>query len=176
MGVYVGLDVSLKQTSVCVIDEAGAVVWRGVSATSVFALAEVLSQRAADAVRIGLESGSMTLFLWHGLRRQGFAVVCLEARWAKKALSANPVKTDANDAEGLAHLVRVNWYKEVQVKCLEAQRLRALLTSREQLVRAKVSLLNQVRGLLRPFGLVVRPNRGQSFEARVAEWWRAMNS
>ncbi len=76
----------------------------------------------------------MTLFLWHGLRLQGFPVVCLDARWAKKALSANPVKTDANDAEGLAQLVRVSWYKEVQVKSLEAQRLRALLTSRQQLV------------------------------------------
>jgi transposase len=96
-------------------------------------------------------------------------VVCLDARWAKKALSANPVKTDANDAEGLAQLVRVSWYKEVQVKSLEAQRLRALLTSRQQLVQARVSLVNQVRGLLRPFGLVVRPNRGQSFEERVAE-------
>ena len=169
MGVYVGLDVSLKQTSVCVIDELGKVVWRGSCATSVAALAEVLSKQAPGAVRIGIESGSMTLFLWHGLRRQGFPVVCLDARWAKKALSANPVKTDANDAEGLAQLVRVSWYKEVQVKSLEAQRLRALLTSRQQLVQAKVSLVNQVRGLLRPFGLVVRPNRGQSFEARVAE-------
>ena len=111
----------------------------------------------------------MPLFLWHGLRRQGFPVVCLDARWAKKALSGNPVKTDANDAGGLAQLVRVSWYKEVQVKSLEAHRLRALLTSRQQLVQAKVSLVNQVRGLLRPFGLVVRPNRGQSFEARVAE-------
>ena len=169
MGVYVGLDVSLKQTSVCVIDEAGKVVWRGSCATSVAALAEVLKAHAPSAVRIGIESGSMTLFLWHGLRRQGFPVVCLDARWAKKALSANPVKTDANDAEGLAQLVRVSWYKEVQVKSLEAQRLRALLTSRQQLVQARVSLVNQVRGLLRPFGLVVRPNRGQSFEERVAE-------
>jgi len=107
MGVYVGLDVSLKQTSVCVIDEAGKVVWRGSCATSVAALAEVLKGHAPSAVRIGIESGSMTLFLWYGLRRQGFQVVCLDASWAKKALSANPVKTDANDAEGLAQLVRV---------------------------------------------------------------------
>lgn len=169
MGVYVGLDVSLKQTSVCVIDEDGKVVWRGSCATSVAAVGDVLSKQAPDAVRIGIESGSMTLFLWHGLRRQGSPLVCLDARWAKKALSANPVKTDANDAEGLAHLVRVNWFKEVQVKSVEAHRLRALLTSRQQLVQAKVSLINQVRGLLRPFGLVVRPNRGQSFADRVAE-------
>ena len=169
MGVYVGLDVSLKQTSVCVIDEEGKVVWRGSCGTSVAALAEVLNEHAPSAARIGIESGSMTLFLWHGLRRQGFPVICLDARWAKKALSANPVKTDANDAEGLAQLVRVNWYNEVQVKSIESHRLRALLTSREQLVRAKVSLTNQVRGLLRPFGLVVRPNRGQSFAERVAE-------
>ena len=66
----------------------------------------------------------MTLFLWHGLRRRGFPVVCLDARRAKKALSANPVKTDANDAEGLAQLVRVSWYKEVQVKSLEAHQCR----------------------------------------------------
>jgi transposase len=169
MGVYVGLDVSLKQTSVCVVDEAGKVIWRGSIPTSVAALSEVLSKQAPEAVRIGIESGSMTLFLWHGLRRHGFPVVCLDARWAKKALSANPVKTDSNDAEGLAQLVRVSWYKEVQIKSMDAHRLRALLTSRQQLVRAKVSLINQVRGLLRPFGLVVRPSRKQSFEERVAE-------
>ena len=57
MGVYVGLDVSLKQTSVCVIDEAGKVVWRGSCATSVAALADVLSKQAPNAVRIGIESG-----------------------------------------------------------------------------------------------------------------------
>ena len=85
MEVYVGLDVSLKQTSVCVIDETGKVVWRGPCATPVSALTEVLSERAAGAVRIGIESGSMTLFLWHGLRRRGFPVVCLDARWAKNA-------------------------------------------------------------------------------------------
>ncbi|MBK1665517.1 IS110 family transposase [Rhodospirillum rubrum] len=169
MGLYVGLDVSLKRTSVCVIDEAGKVVWRGTALTSVEALASVLNKQAPQAERIGLESGSMTPFLWHGLRLQGFAVVCLDARWAKKALSSNPVKTDANDAEGLAQLVRVGWYKEVEVKGMEAHRLRALLTGRQQLVQAKVSLINQVRGLLRPFGLVVQTGSGQSFSARVAE-------
>ena len=87
MGLYVGLDVSLKRTSVCVIDGAGKVVWRGTASTSVEALAAVLQKQAPQAERIGLESGSMTPFLWHGLRMQGFAVVCLDARWAKKALA-----------------------------------------------------------------------------------------
>ena len=169
MGLYVGLDVSLKRTSVCVVDAAGHVIWRGTASTSVEALSEVLRCRADGAERIGLESGSMTPFLWHGLRAQGFPVVCLDARWAQKALSSNPVKTDANDAEGLAQLVRVGWFKEVQVKSLAQHRLRALLTGRQQLVGARAAFMNQIRGMLRPFGLVVTTGGGRSFATVVRE-------
>jgi transposase len=86
-------------------------------------------------------------------------MVCLDARHAKKALDMKVNKTDANDAEGLAHLVRVGWYREVRVKGRSAMLAKALLGARGQLLNMSLSLENQVRGILKTFGRIV-PKRG----------------
>jgi transposase len=131
---YVGLDVSLETTSVCVLDEAGAVVWRGKVASTPEALADAVRARAPEVARIGLETGPLCTWHWHALRALGLPVVCLDARHAKAALSVQTNKTDANDAHGLAQIVRTGWYKEVAVKSLASHRPRTLLSSRAQLV------------------------------------------
>jgi transposase len=103
---YVGLDVSLKETSLCVVDQTGTTLWQGKCASTPESIAAVLARRAPGATRIGLESGLLSTWHWHALKALGLPVVCLDARHAKAALSLRLNKTDANDAEGLAQIVR----------------------------------------------------------------------
>ena len=103
---YVGLDVSLETTSVCVLDEAGAVAWRGKVASTPEAIAAAVRARAPQVERIGLETGPLCTWHWHALREAGLPAVCLDARHAKAALSLQLNKTDANAAHGRAQIVR----------------------------------------------------------------------
>ena len=104
MNQYVGLDVSQDQTSICVVNERGRVLWQGKCATAPEALAATLRIRAPQAERIGLESGPLSIWLCHALTALGLPVVCLDARHAKAALSLQLNKSDANDARGLAQI------------------------------------------------------------------------
>src|SRR5436190_14010790 len=108
---YVGLDVSMEETKVCVLDGAGVVVFEGSVASRPAALAKLLNAKAPHAERIALETGSLSSWLWHELKAAGFPVVCLDARHAKAALSMRINKTDRNDARGLAELIRMGWYR-----------------------------------------------------------------
>ena len=142
---FVGLDVSLEMTSVCVLDEAGMTIWRGKVASTPEALAAVITARAPQVVRIGLETGPLCTWHWHALRALDLPVVCLDARHAKAALSMQLNKTDANDAHGLAQIVRTGWFKEVTVKSLDSHRVRTLLTSRAQLVNMRRDIGSKIR-------------------------------
>ena len=166
---YVGLDVSLETTSVCVLDEAGAVLWRGKVASTPEAIAAAVWARAPEVERIGLETGPLCTWHWHALRGMGLPVVCLDARHAKAALSLQLNKTDANDAYGLAQIVRTGWYREVAVKGLDDHRVRALLSSRAQLVDMRRDLGTKIRGLLKTFGRVVGKVGDKEYPARVRE-------
>ena len=166
---YVGLDVSLEMTSVCVLDEAGAIVWRGKVASTPEAIAAAIRARAPQVARIGLETGPLCTWHWHSLRALGLPVVCLDARHAKAALSLQLNKTDANDAYGLAQIVRTGWYKEVAVKSLDSHRLRTLLSSRAQLVNMRRDLATKIRGVLKTFGRIVGKVGDRGFAARVRE-------
>ena len=103
---YVGLDVSLKTTSICVIDDAGAIIWRGKCSSDPDTITAIVRQHAPAAMRVGLETGQLSNWLTLSLRRRGLPVVCMDARHAKAALSLQINKTDANDAFGLAQVVR----------------------------------------------------------------------
>src|SRR5512134_1645160 len=127
---YVGLDVSLKETSLCVVDQTGTTLWQGKCASTPECIAAVLARRARGATRIGLESGLLSTWHWHALNGLGLPVVCLDARHAKAALSLRLNKRDANDAEGLAQIVRTGWYRPVQVKSLDSHLIRTLLAAR----------------------------------------------
>src|SRR5216684_8063326 len=124
---YVGLDVSLKETSICVIDDADKIVWRGQVDSTPEAIASAVKQHAPHAVRIGLESGQLSSWLFHELNGASLPVICVDARHAKAALSLKVNKTDANDAFGLAQIVRTGWYREVAVKSMDAHTLKMLL-------------------------------------------------
>jgi transposase len=164
---YVGLDVSLTQTSLCVVDSSGKTLWQGKCGSSPEAIAATVRARAPEATRIGFESGPLSTWHWHELKKLGLPVICLDARHAKAALSLQLNKSDRNDASGLAQIVRTGWYREVAVKSLDGQLIRSLITTRAQLVRMRVDLANQIRGILKPFGLVAGKGGGQPFVDRV---------
>lgn len=166
---YVGLDVSLETTSICVIDVKGAIIWRGKCASEPDAIRDAVRAHAPAAVRIGLETGQLSNWLTLGLRRHGLPVVCLDARHAKAALTLQVNKTDANDALGLAHIVRTGWFREVAIKSMDAQALRMLLIARAQLVSQRQAIANNIRGLLKTFGCVVTRGSNGPFQARVRE-------
>jgi transposase len=116
-----------------------------------------------ETERIGLESGPLSIWLCHGLTALGLPVVCLDARHAQAALKLQLNKSDANDARGL--IVRTGWYREVAVKSLDGQLVRALITARAQLVAQRVDLGNQI--LLKPFGLLAGKGVGKTFAEKA---------
>jgi transposase len=136
-------------------------------ATEPAAIAAAVRQHAPTAVRIGLETGPLTTWLWTALTAEGLPMVCPDARHAKKALDMKVNKTDANDAEGLAHLIRAGWYREVRVKSRNAMLAKALLGARSQLLSMSLALENQIRGILKTFGLIVPKGAGGLFEKNV---------
>ena len=164
---YVGLDVSLKETSIAVIDENDKLVWRGSVASTPEAIAEALRRQAPRAERIGLEAGQLSSWLYHGLRAKEWPVICIDARHAKAALSLKVNKTDANDALGLAQIMRVGWYREVAVKGHDCQALRALLVARAQIVSQVTTLKNCMRGILKTFGHVLPKKLRATYIASV---------
>jgi transposase len=164
---YVGLDVSLNETKLHVLDEEGRRVWRGTCQSHPNDIEAALRKHAPEAVRVGLETGPLTTWLWTELTRRGLPMVCLDARQAKKALDVKVNKTDANDAEGLAHLVRSGWYREVRVKSREAMLSKARVGARAQLMAMATGLSNQIRGVMKTFGLVVPKGKGGAFETNV---------
>ena len=169
MELYVGMDVSLKQTSICVVDGGGAILCEGTVLSDPAAIAEFIKAKAAGTQRIGLESGPTATWLWHELRTLGLPVICIDARHAKAALTMQINKSDRNDALGLARIMQCGWYKEVRVKSLDSHELRALLSSRALLVKIKRDLENQIRGLLKNAGLLIGKAKGAAFIVRVNE-------
>ena len=127
---FVGLDVSQKLTAICIVDETGRRLWRGQCATDPRQIERMVSGHAGEDARIGVETGPMTPWLVHELRARELNVTCLDARHASAALKMQMNKTDQNDAEGLAQIMRTGWYRPVHVKSLDAHRARALLGAR----------------------------------------------
>ncbi len=166
---YVGLDVSQKLTSLCVVDEDGRKVWAGKCPSTPEALAFTIRERAPQAERVGLETGPLCVWHFHGLKALQVPVRCIDARHAKAALSMQVNKSDDNDAEGLAQIMRTGWFREVHVKSLNAQLLRSLLQSRLQLVAMRRDVANQVRGALKVFGVVLTSGRRSTLDCLVHE-------
>jgi len=166
---FAGLDVSVKTTAVCVVDDAGEVVLRGEVATEPEAIAQVLAPFAATLRRAGHEAGSLSPWLQPELRRAGVPALCLETRHVRAALAAQRNKTDATDALGLAHIVRTGWYRTAHVKTDGAYRLRLLLTQRRSLKRKCLDLENTIRHSLKAFGVKLGGVSRGRFEAAVRE-------
>lgn len=169
MEFFVGLDVSVKTTSVCVMDAGGTITREGKAESSPEAIAAFLSSCSDSYARVGLEASPLCQWLYAGLARAGFPVICIETRHAQAVLSARPNKTDRNDARGIAQMMRVGLYRPVHVKTLASQKIRALLSGRRFLQTKLLDVENSIRGLLRNFGLKVGVVSRAQYEARILE-------
>jgi transposase len=149
MNVYVGLDVSLRNTSICVVDQDGSTVTEKTVFSNPDAIAEFIHEYAPTTHRVGLETGPTSIWLWRELTARSLPVICIDARHAKAALSMQINKSDRNDALGIARIMQTGWYRQIQIKSSRSDTIRALLNSRSLLVKIKRDIENQVRGLLK---------------------------
>ena len=166
---FVGLDVSIKETSICVVDGDGNAVLQTKVPSEPCSIVDVLAVPSFAIRRVGLEAGTLSEWLYGGLVDAGLPAICVETRHMHAALSAQINKTDRNDALGIAQMMRVGLYKAVHVKTPASQRRRVLLTSRKLLQRKLQDLENELRGILKVFGLKVGMVGRSRFEARVRE-------
>jgi transposase len=166
---FVGLDVSVKQTSVCIVDEVGKIVREVKVASEPEALLAVLKTPAYRFKRIGLEAGPLSQWLYSALAEADLPAVCVETRHMRAVLKAQINKTDRNDARGIAQMMRAGLYRPVHVKTLRSQKLRMLLTHRKLLLSKAIAVENDLRGTLRNFGLKVGIVGKVKFEARILE-------
>lgn len=166
---YAGIDVSLECSSVCVVDADGKIVREGKVASEPEALIAWFGSLGFKVARIGLEAGPLSQWLYAGLREAGLAVELLETRHVRDAFKAMPVKSDRNDARGIAQLMRLGWFRPVHCKSIGAQETRAVLTTRK-LVQSKLQdVENSLRGILRGFGLKVGSTTPKRFAGRIKE-------
>ncbi|NKJ02921.1 transposase [Novosphingobium sp. SG707] len=166
MDEYIGLDVSLKETAVS-FRRNGQRVWRGKCPSDPQLLAALIRKHAPAARRVVFETGPLSVWFFHALTAGGMPAICIDACHAKAALDMAANKTDANDADGLAHLAEVGFFREVRVKGFDSMLSRTLVAARTKLVRTTLHVANQIRGLMKTFGLIVPRSMGGKFEAHV---------
>lgn len=167
MNAHVGLDIAQKKTAVCILDDAGKVVCHGEVQPRPDLIKAFLEARGFVDAKVGMETGPLAVWLYHSLRRLNLDIDCIHARHVHAALTVQLNKTDHNDARGIANLVRSRWYQPIYVKSLECHNQRLMITARERLVRIRVSINNQIRGLLKTFGVVLSPGRNDVFRREV---------
>src|SRR3981189_1683286 len=166
---FAGLDVSVKETSICIVDDAGKIVREVKAASEPEALLAALKNPAYHFKRIGLEAGPRSQWLFSALAEAGLPVICVETRHMQAVLKAQINKTDRNDARGIAQMIRAGLYRPVHVKTLRSQKLRMLLTHRKLLQSKAIAIENDLRSTLRNFGLKVGMVGKVRFEARIQE-------
>ena len=169
MTYYAGIDVSLECSSVCVVDATGKIVLEAKVASEPEALIGWFGALGLTLERIGLEAGPLSQWLYATMRQAGLTVELLETRHVRDAFKAMPVKSDRNDARGIAQLMRLGWFRPVHCKSLAAQEVRPLLTTRK-LVQSKLfDVEMSLRGILRGFGLKVGPTTPPRFGERIRD-------
>ncbi len=166
---YVGLDVSQDVTHICVVDRDGKKLWEGHCDSTPEAIGGTIRKHAPTATKIGLESGHLSTWHWHGLTDMGLPAICIDAYHAHGVLKIQMNKTDKNDAHGLAQIMRCGWYKEVKIKDFENHESRALFRTRSNLISMRTDLVNQIRGTLKTFGILIKGIAGVGFEKRIQE-------
>jgi transposase len=169
MAYFAGLDVSVKETSVCIVDDVGKIVREVRVASEPEALLQVLTNAIYCFKRVGLEAGPLSQWFYSVLAEAGLPVICVETRHMRAMLKAQINKTDRNDARGIAQMMRVGLYRPVHVKTLRSQKLRVLLTHRKLLQSKAIAIENDLRATLRNFGLKVGTIGTVKFEARIRE-------
>jgi transposase len=169
MDYYAGIDVSLEYAHLCVVDGSGKIVCEDKVVSEPEALIAWFEALDFGLTRIGLEAGPLSQWLYAGMKEAHLAVELLETRHVRDAFKAMPVKSDRNDARGIAQLMRLGWFRPVHCKSMAAQEMRALLTARK-LVQSKLfDVEMSLRGVLRGFGLKVGPTTPKRFAGRIRE-------
>ena len=153
MKFYAGLDVSLKETAICVVDEKGVILKEGTVASEPASIVTWLEALNVGIVRAGLEIGGLSRWLYGELREAGVHAICIDPRKLRGVTKTMPIKTDRNDARSIAQVMRVGWYSVVHVKSQVSQELKMLLTNRRTLLTKQIDIENEIRGTLRVFGL-----------------------
>lgn len=169
MRLFVGLDVSLAKIAVCVINEHGKIAKEAQVPSDPEAIASFSNALDETVVIIGLEAGPLSQWLHRRLTDAGFDVVLMETRQVKGALKAMPIKTDRRDAEGIARLLHLGWFRPVHCKSVSAQEVRALLGARKAIQQGMIALEMSLRGVLRNFGLKVGAISRGRYDMRVRE-------
>lgn len=168
MNIFIGFDISLQSTYICAVDADGNVVREGVVPSEPGPIDIWLRTQCKDWTvrRIVFETGQLSTYFYHGLRAS-WPVICIDARHAHGTLKAQRVKTDKNDARGLAQISRTGWYKAVHVKSPAGQSLRALVGGRKQMVCLRLELENHIRGTLKTFGIKLGSVTAAAFSTKV---------
>jgi transposase len=166
---YAGIDVSLECSSVCLVDGAGKILREAKVASEPEALIGWFRSLGLVLERIGLEAGPLSQWLYAAMREAGLAVELLETRHVRDAFKAMVVKSDRNDARGIAQLMRLGWFRPVHCKSIAAQESRAILTARKLLQSKLRDVENSLRGVLRGFGLKVGATTERTFAERIRE-------
>ena len=166
---FAGLDVSVNETSVCIVDDTGRIVREVKVGSEPETLLAVLKTGAYRFKRIGLEAGPLSQWLYSALAEAGLPAICVETRHMRAALQAQINKTDRNDARGIAQMMRAGLFRPVHVKTIRSQKLRMLLTHRKLLQSKAIAIEHDLRGTLRTFGLKVGMVGTVKFEGRIKE-------
>ena len=169
MKYFAGLDVSLEETAICVVDESGRIVKETRAASEPAALSKALHEVGFALERVGLEACSLTAWLHDGLRAEGWPAICIETRQANAAMKTMPNKTDRNDARALAQIMRTGWYRQVHVKSRQCRLWRSLLVARRTVLNEMRSIENVVRAMLREAGVKLGTPSRTAFAGRVRE-------
>ncbi len=169
MRLFVGFEVSLLKTSICVTSEYDEIIKEAQAESEPEVLAQWLNDLEGCIAAIGLEAGPLSQWLHRGLNEAGLDTVLMETRQVKGALKAMPIKTDRRDAEGIARLLHLGWFRPVHCKSVSAQETRAVLGAWKAIQQNMIALEMSLRGLLRNFGLKVGAISRGRFEARIQE-------
>lgn len=164
---YIGLDVSMKETSICIIDEQGKVVKEGIEFSDPVRISEYIKKTQLTIEKVALESGCLSHWLLANLQQLGIPAICVDARKMSAVLSLNVNKTDQNDARGIADALRCNYYREVSLKAQNLVEIGTFLSARRALIGQRTTLKNIIRGLLKSYGIRLTTGNKMSFSDAV---------
>lgn len=169
MKYFAGLDVSLEETAICVVDETGQIVKELRAPSEPQALRDALQKADLPLERVGLEACSLTAWLHDGMCAYGLPAICIETRQANAAMKTMPNKTDRNDARALAQIMRTGWYRQVHVKSRQCRLWRSLLVARRTVLNEMRTIENVVRAILREAGIKLGTPSRTGVAGRVRE-------
>lgn len=166
---YVGLDVSMKETFVCIVNECGKTLHHGCVKTDPDLITELVKKFQVPIELVGIESGAISHWLVDELKRQGLPAVCIDARKMAAVLSVQVNKTDKNDSRGIAEAMRGGFFNEVTQKSAYAIEVSTLMGCRKVLVEQKTHVTNSIRGFLKTYGIRLKATTDANFIKQVRE-------